>query len=335
MAPDKFGKDLRKRIVDDFNQGISQKDLSIKYKVHKSSISRILSRFKKTKSVEVISKGGRPRKTDKRTDALIVREIKKFPFKSAPTLVKELNIPVSARTVSRRLIDADLLAYRPAKKPLISKRNQLKRLQFAQEHISWTVNQWKNVLFSDESKFNIIASDGITRVRRPKGKRVQQEFCVKTVKHGGGHVMAWGCFSANGLGPLHRIQGIMDKWSYKNILEQIMLPYAEWEMPLRWTFQQDNDPKHTSKVVKTWFLQNNINVMQWPPQSPDLNPIENLWSIVKQRIDRNNVKNADEFFNRIKDAWYAIPQVTINNLIESMPRRCKAVIDSKGFATKY
>ena len=70
----------------------------------------------------------------------------------------------------------------------------MKRLQFAQEHISRTVNQWKNVLFSDESKFNIIASDGITRVRRQKGKRVQKEFCVKTVKHEGGHVMAWNVF---------------------------------------------------------------------------------------------------------------------------------------------
>ena len=86
--------------------------------------------------MEVIIKSGRPRKTDKRTDALIVREIRKFPFKSPPTLVKEFNIPVSAKTVCRRLIDADLLAYRLAKKLLISKRNQLKRLQFAREHIS-------------------------------------------------------------------------------------------------------------------------------------------------------------------------------------------------------
>lgn len=208
-------------------------------------------------------------------------------------------------------------------------------MQFAKEHINWTVEQWRNVLFSDESKFNLVGSDGIIHVRRPRGKRLQKEFCVKTVKHGGGHVMVWGCFSANGLGPLHRINGIMDRWVYKNILEDVMLPYAEWEMPIRWTFQQDNDPKHTSRVVKTWFEHNNINVMKWPPQSPDLNPIENLWSIVDKNIDRNNVKNSDDFFIRLQSAWNNITQDTIDHLIESMPRRCKAVIENKGFATKY
>ena len=87
--------------------------------------------------MEVISKDDRPRKTDQSTDALIVREIRKFPFKSAPILVTEFNIPVSAKPVTRRLINAVFLAYRPAKKPpLISKGNQLKRLQFAQKYIS-------------------------------------------------------------------------------------------------------------------------------------------------------------------------------------------------------
>ena len=152
---------------------------------------------------------------------------------------------------------------------------------------------------------------------------------------GGGHVMVWGCFYGYGLGPLHRIDGIMDRWVYKDILQNIMLPHAEWEMPIRWIFQQDNDSKHTSNVVKSWFEQQNINDMEWPPQSPDLNPIENLWSIVKKNIDRNNIRNTDEFFIRLQNAWDNITQHTTNHLIESMQRRCKAVIENKGFATIY
>ena len=73
----------------------------------------------------------------------------------------------------------------------------------------------------------------------------------------------------------------------------------------------------------------------WPPQSPDLNPIENLWEIVNRRINREGVRNKDQLFEQIQKAWAAIPQSFIDHLIESMPRRCKAVIDNKGFATKY
>ena len=119
---------------------------------------------------------------------------------------------------------------------------------------------------------------------------------VKTVKHGGGNLMVWGCFSANGPGSIHRNDGIMDRFKYKNILKDVMLPHAEWNMPIKWVFQQDNDPKHTAKVVKQWFQDNHLSVMDWPPQSPDLNPIENLWEIVNSRINREGVRNKDHLF---------------------------------------
>lgn len=331
MAPNKFGDPLRQRIVDDFNSGISQKNISKK----NISVSRIISRYLKTKEVSVVHRGGRPRKTSLRTDAMLIRKVKKEPFISASKLVQEFQLNVSTRTVSRRLAAADLSCYRPSKKPLISFRNQKKRMQFAKEHLSWDKQKWSRVLFSDESKFNIMGSDGISYVRRPRGKRFESRYCIKTLKHGGGSVMVWGCFSAAGLGPLHRINGIMDQYVYKNILMDVMLPYAEWEMPLRWVFQQDNDPKHTSRLVKTWLNDHNITVMNWPPQSPDLNPIENLWEIVKRKINRENVKNADDFFKRVQTAWNEVPPNIIQNLIESMPRRCKAVVKNKGFATKY
>lgn len=80
----------------------------------------------------------------------------------------------------------------------------------------------------------------------------------------------------------------MDRFMYTNILKDVMLPHAEEEMPLRWRFQQDNDPKHTSRHCKTWLQQNAIEVLDWPAQSPDLNPIENLWEIVNSKINREN-----------------------------------------------
>lgn len=335
MARDSLGVGLRKLIFDDFAKGMKQTEIRKKYKLEKSKVSRLFKKFKTSSTLMVNHKGGRPRSTSSREDSLITRAVRKDPFKSSVRVKEELNLSVSDRTVRSRMMEAGLLSRRPAKKPLISTKNRMKRLCFAKEHVHWTVANWKNVLFSDESKFNIFGTDGIAHVRRPKDKRLNSRYCLKTVKHGGGGVMVWGAFSAQGTGPLHQINGIMDSLMYRDIMADVMYPYAEWNMPLKFIFQQDNDPKHTSKVVKSWFLQNKINVMEWPAQSPDLNPIENLWDIVDRKINRENVRNKDQLYEEIKKTWEEIPKQIIDNLIGSMPRRCKAVIDNNGFATKY
>lgn len=302
MANDKLGKELRNRIISEYTNGLSQKDISAKYGIHKSTISRTISRFKNTGSAVVVHRGGRKPKTSPRQDALIIRNIKKNPFISSRRLVETLNLPITGRAVRYRAVRAGLMSRRPAKKPLISKKNMNKRLKFAIDHVNWSVKKWNNILFSDESKFNIIGSDGMQTVRRPTGNRLDCRYCHKTVKHGGGNIMVWGCFSYNGVGPLHLIEGIMNAQGYKTILNDIMLPHAEEKMPLRWTFQQDNDPKHTARATKQWFMDQKVDVMCWPAQSPDLNPIENLWDIVDRHIDRERVRNSHQLFEQARRA---------------------------------
>ena len=74
-----------------------------------------------------------------------------------------------------------------------------------------------------------------------------------------------GMFFACGLGPIHRIDGIMGRFMYNNFLKDVMLPYAEWNMPLKWIFQQDNNPKHTVQVVKQWYKDKQTVVVDWLP----------------------------------------------------------------------
>ena len=172
-------------------------------------------------------------------------------------------------------------------------------------------------------------------MRRPKGERLNPMYCKVTVKHGGGGIMVWGCFSGKGMGPIHHIDGIMDRFMYRDILQNLMLPYAENEMPLQYRFQQDNEPKRTSKICKEWLQNNRIQVLNWLAQSPDLKPIENLWEIVNMKINQENCKNKTDLFQTLKIAWKGIMLDTINNVMSSMPRRCAYVIQNKGFATKY
>lgn len=191
------------------------------------------------------------------------------------------------------------------------------------------------MLWTDETKVNLVGSDGKHWVRRPKSAELHPNYTLKTFKHGGGSIMVWGCFSWHGVGPLFWIKETMDRFLYVRILEETMLPYAEWEMPLKWQFQQDNDPKHTSILARTWLTAKKIDSMIWPSQSPDLNPIENLWRIVKEKIGGVRSTSKDNLWENIQRAWYSIPQTTCASLVDSMPRRCQAVLRNKGYFTKY
>ena len=101
----------------------------------------------------------------------------------------------------------------------------------------------------------MFGSDGIKYVRRPIGLRNDVKYQVPTVKHGGGSVMVWSCFSRDEVGPIYRVQGIMDQNMYKGIIKDIMLPHAKDKMLCGWTFQHDNNPKHTSKLYTEFLAQ--------------------------------------------------------------------------------
>uniref|UniRef100_A0A914WNK9 Paired domain-containing protein n=1 Tax=Plectus sambesii TaxID=2011161 RepID=A0A914WNK9_9BILA len=236
---------VKKRIVNLFSANVTKANIARVFKVARSTVSRILRLHTLRGTVGTAPRTGRPRKTTARTDKRIVWLSKKSPFLTANAIRNDLNVmDVSTSTVKKRLRDSGLYGRRPAKKPLVSKKNKARQLKFARDHEFRTPLEWKKILWSDESKFLLFGTDGNVYVRRPAGARFDVKYQLPTVKYGGGNVMVWGCFSRSGVGPIHRIDGIMDKHVYKSILKDVMLPFARRNMGRGWTFQQDNDPEH-------------------------------------------------------------------------------------------
>ncbi len=114
------------------------------------------------------------------------------------------------------------------------------------------------------------------------------------MKHGGGNIMLWGCFSAKGPGRLICVKERMNGAMYREILSENLLPSARaLKMKRGWVFQHDNDPKHTARATKEWLRKKHFKVLEWPSQSPDLNPIENLWRELNMAIHPNDLTTAD------------------------------------------
>jgi hypothetical protein len=246
---------------------------------------------------------------------------------------------VSHYTVRRALKEAGMKAVVKKNKPRLLPRHIRERMDFAKRHQHWTVEDWKRVVWSDETKINRLGSDGREWTWRRPGGELTARDVKGTVKFGGGSLMLWGCMTADGVGYSCRIDGRMDAELYTRILGDEFIRTLDYYGldKRRIIFQQDNDSKHTSKVARRWFEENEIQVLEWPPQSPDLNPIEHLWVHLKRGLGEydDEPNGMLELWERVETEWNKIPQQVCMDLIESMPRRIAAVLKARGGYTKY
>ncbi|KAK4513557.1 uncharacterized protein ATC70_005560 [Mucor velutinosus] len=240
-------------------------------------------------------------------------------------LEKNFQMKVYPEAVRRALRTAGLGAIEKEKKPfLLSDANVKKRLAWCKQHKDWTVDDWKHVIWTNETKINRFNSDGRQWAWIRSGEQLQNHHVKLTVKHGGGSIMLWSAITEILQDELEEtITFSIEKLGFSR--EQVI-------------FQQDNDPKHTSNLVKDYLLEQPYQVMEWSPQSPDLNPIETMWALLKRRLNEYETatKGMNELYERVTEIWYdQIKPEECQKVIESMPQRIAAVIKAKGKWTKY
>lgn len=336
MGGKKISLQVRNLIVRDCNNNQSQRKIAEKYGVSRGAVQNIFLKQQMHGSVADRAGKGRKRKSDSRADARIIREIKKKPSITIREVKEKLDLPISDRTIRRRIAEHGMRSHFARKRPFISVVNKKKRLAFARNHINKPIEFWKHIVWSDESKFELFNKKRRLRVWRKSHEGLQDRHLQPSMKHGGGNIMVWGCFSWFGIGNLALVHGIMTADGYIDILcENLEESLLKMGLESNYTFQQDNDPKHTAKKTLGFFRSNRIKPLEWPPQSPDLNPIENLWAILDNKVEKTGVTNKQTYFSALEKAWNDLDHQHLKNLVESMPKRLQLVIQAKGGHIDY
>jgi hypothetical protein len=226
-----------------------------------------------------------------------------------------------------------------SRKPYLNVVHKATRLAFARKYKHWTEEDWYKVIWTDESSFELQKNSRQIRIWRKPHEKYLAECLAPTFKSGRTSVMVWGAFTGFDKCPLVIMpQGERSAAHFvKNVYESTLSGfYFMHDNPHELTLMEDGAPIHRSKLPEDWRLAHGMKKLDWPPYSPDLNPIENMWKILKDWLCYHTMpKNKKELIECVQQVWNEVPLEQLQRLISTMPNRIRAVISARGGSTRW
>ncbi|RWS20848.1 paired box protein and transposase domain containing protein-like protein [Leptotrombidium deliense] len=333
--------DIKKLIVKFKQQGLSNSETGRRLGIAHTTVAYWFDKFTEDNDNGLNSSMSGRQKTHsrKRFESNVVALTNENPFLTAPDLKQLTLTDYSERHVRRILLEKGLGGHIAARKPILNDIQKLSRYYFAQENID---KDWSRVLFTDEKIFQV-GSNGVIRVRRPKGTRFEPKYVAQ--KHTSGYftINVWGMISSDG--------GVMLKWlkqrntsqNYLKMLQNEVFPLLLSRYGVNFQFQQDNAAVHTANIVKHWMQNTSLtecpklpNII-WPVKSADMSIIENVWGLMEQRMINIRVSNKDELWCAVNNVWNETTSDFnyISTLYQSIPNRMSSVVELLGEWTHY
>jgi len=322
--------EIKTKVKSEFNRDVSY-----------YSIRETYNRYLETGDVIDLPRSGRPKALSDREERNLVRLFVNNVGTSVRSVVKNQDEapisekPVSRQTVTRTLRMRGFIPRFSQRGKGLTQKNKFKRVKFAQKHKEWTYKDWEKVVFTDEAR--LFPKKTVSSVR---WSRVNSVSVPEEERNMGNYfVNVWGYLRSDGEVRIFKFLGTMGQIKYTQTLEKHL--YDAVAQTNRHSgkllLQQDNAPYHTGKVATKWFGKKRINRLLWPPQSPDLSPIENIWAFIKNELwnRRAQIKSSSDVWNISNEIVHNLTGSYIRSLYESLPKRIESVIEKKGNRINY
>jgi len=341
-------------IVGRYLAGDTPKKISEARGVPSGRVYAYIKKYETEHSLDDHPKPGRPSNYDDRDKRAVLRDITNHPWTGPSTIANRQVKPMSRSTV-QRIADKEKIHRRKArKKPVLSDQSKKVRLAWANEHVGWTEEDWKKVIWTDEATVERGEIKHDSWVWRKPKQECDDDKIVSTYKSARFSVCIWGAIEWDKKlsliildlpGPKKVNGKVVDKGGFtgERYIEQVLtkVGYNLWTRKMMneggalWL--EDNSPVHKSTVVKKWRVENPMRLLEHPPYSPDLNPTEYCWAYLKRQLQRypRIPANKKELNEALQREWEKMPNSEIEKFTHSMHDRCQAIIDARGGHTRY